>query len=734
MRGLPGRGWLCALVICGAGCGDNSKQCGDGTNDRDGDNICTPDEGDQLVCGNGTRLDMLTDECVPDETLCGSGTVLINGECQDPTAGLVVDLEEGPEPNGFEDGATPAGTITLKPEGGPGVVIHGCITPVDNSGPDLDVYELVVTEPTLLEITADGVEGLAAGFIAFGDSTDFPSLSNWFRLGLDLTSDTSKRQLLLPVAGTYQIVMTDSRTLLPITQGGPGFPPAGNPDGTSCYYTTIKHVGIPTTTPLDLVNGNSGTIGDDLGFFSANFPTGFTSLTAVIDPEDANNPDSRAASSLILINNGELRQINDAGNGFPADTPVSNMVFGGIQAGDLPIVVLDYVWNMTPFPADFQIDANAVTSSQALATDGSAVDATSNGQDFFDGNGDPQFDHANLFHWDVTDAGEIDGMDVAFSIPVQGVVVDQDGVVAAPFTGLSTSPAIDTFASYKGLLRTRAPGRYYFMVFAPRDPVSTAFTVTSTIAAQTPDAFSLDTPSADTAIGAFGTNVLTYDAGSEPWQLLDATGTNTGNVDVALFDPAAAFGRLDPVQTKLGNSAPVSTSPDATPLVSASFVADGSTPIGRIFRNPTALQPPAVTQPLVKVVPAAPGASPSFVLDFATRIYEDFGGPAIAAGDTKNDTGTITAGSEERYYFETTPGNVVTITVTPTTGPTLDAAFALLGIDEAETTVVDNASGTGAESITFTQDASGFTAFEVRGATGASIGDYDVTVQVVAGS
>jgi hypothetical protein len=90
--------------------------------------------------------------------------VLVHGQCQDPTAQLDIDLEEGPEPNGFEPAAIPAGVITLEAEGADGFVIHGCIRPVDDQTPDFDVYLLEVTAPTLVKITADGVEGLAAGF------------------------------------------------------------------------------------------------------------------------------------------------------------------------------------------------------------------------------------------------------------------------------------------------------------------------------------------------------------------------------------------------------------------------------------------------------------------------------------------------------------------------------------------------------------------------------------------
>src|SRR5688572_13696983 len=146
---------LVAVGVLCAGCGDNSRACGEGTNDTDGDGECEPDLA-AGGCGTGTHEDPITRECVPDDSVCTGGTVLVNGKCQDPTSELDIDLEEGPEPNAFETGAIPAGLITLEAVGGDGFVIHGCIRPLGNA-PDFDVFHLEVMQPTLVRVTADGV-------------------------------------------------------------------------------------------------------------------------------------------------------------------------------------------------------------------------------------------------------------------------------------------------------------------------------------------------------------------------------------------------------------------------------------------------------------------------------------------------------------------------------------------------------------------------------------------------
>ena len=310
---------LVAIVVA-ASCGDNSKACGEGTNDLDGDGMCEADVGGDGVCGTGTRVDPVTMECVVDPLACGGGTVLVNGRCEDPAAGIDIDLEEGPEPNGFEPDGVPAGVIDVPPIGGDGFVVHGCIRPLDAATPDHDVYLLSVTAPTLLDITADGVQGLAAGFRV---TSTLPALASWERYGIDLATDLSRRQVLLPAAGTYRLEMTDSRTLLPAVTGGSGAPPAGNLDGTSCYYVSIAQL-APAPVALD-PGGDTGTIDDGLVFYSASGLSASTTITATIA-----SPYARAA--IVVLDGTTLRAFDDDGS----------LTFDG---SGTPTIVLDLVFH-----------------------------------------------------------------------------------------------------------------------------------------------------------------------------------------------------------------------------------------------------------------------------------------------------------------------------------------------------------------------------------------------------
>src|SRR5690349_15490618 len=195
---------LAAVCGAGAGCGDGSRSCGPGTMDVDGE--CVPSS--VITCGDGTKLDNA--QCVVDPASCQAGTVLIDHRCVDPTSGLVVDLEESREPNGVaivagvEPSAVPAGVIALKPAG-EAFVIHGHLTPfrdADGDGqldPDFDTYLFTVNGSALLSISVDGTGGAQGAFYLIGDARG--TVPTYERYGLNLTGDTSERQLFLPTAG-----------------------------------------------------------------------------------------------------------------------------------------------------------------------------------------------------------------------------------------------------------------------------------------------------------------------------------------------------------------------------------------------------------------------------------------------------------------------------------------------------------------------------------------------------
>ena len=687
-----------------AGCGDNSKQCGESTQDIDG--LCVGMGGGNN-CGEGT-VDV-GGTCVPAEEACVSGETAVEGVC------VQIDAQEGAEPNGIEPGANPAGDITL-PALGDKLTISGCMnnqSTASNSDPDFDRYTLTVTEPTLVKLTVDGRGGMVGGFQALPDETD-TALAAYERFGLNFSSDMSRRQVYLPKAGTYSIIVADTRTLMPLITGGP-LPPAGNPDGmTSCYLLHAEAQAIPT--PMTLVAGTpaTGTIGEDLQFYTAAFADGFNSVTGAIEPTGA----SHSEESLVIMDNNEFTYATAAADAGQA-------VFGGVLDGETGLVVLDYRYNYALEPAPYELNIDFMLDSVPLNRDGATPATPSKGQFFIDpGSGALNWEGVNLFHWETEADHTTDGFDITFSIPMAGVVVDIATFIKTSFAATSNAAlqgnpsGSTTFTHFTGLLRTERAGVAYFFVYAPRSAVGTDIIATSTITTLTPTMVVPGTETADQMPNQFNSNVFSYDAGTaEPWQQWNATGTTTGPLRAGFYNPNAptSFGRFDPVDVSVGPDpgAPQTVAANAVPVLSATFAEDGSTPVSRIVRNPNGPTTPADTTYFVKVSPTLPTGTPTFKLNFGPQTYHNFG--ALAAGSTTMvaDEPLTTAIPERRFFLEAPTNSTVTVTVTPDT-VTFNPVLAIVGNDETDRFTIDDGIVNQAETFTYTQNGSGYTAFMVR--------------------
>ncbi len=675
-----------ALVLFVAACGDNSEQCGPGTVSQDG--TCVWDGTGSTLCGDGTTLDPVSNTCVVDPSLCGDGTVFVDGRCQDPNAGITIDLQEGPEPNGFETSALPAGLIAPKAIGAGGFVVHGCIQPA-NGVADLDAYTMTVTGPTLLAITAAGIDGLDGGFLVHDRD---PNNLGWERFGLNLANDTSHRQVFLPKAGSYDFVVTDARSLLPLVTGSSSttLPAAGNPDGTSCYYVTITQEAVPAPTPITVATGLSTPLpGDKVMFVSAPLPTGLIDVTA--DDDAAEN----ATAFDVLVNEQYL--LSDQ-NG--------SAHFGGIRSTDTTVFALDYVYNYNNgVVPNYALAFDLASDAQALPTTGTTLSSTSVGQD-------PSAKHLNLYSFDAAAADTTFGMNLTFSHPVQGAIIDarSRGTVAS-FGGLATSSPGSRFTHYTGLVRLPNAGRYYLAVFDSADPVGTAFTVTSTLTAIMPTAVASGTPVTGQANNPFDAVPYTFSSTTNPWNTISLTGTNTGDVNTSFFSAATAYGRLQALSFTAGGTAP----PDATVLAEQDFHAPGD--IGGIVFGP------GLPNILFTASPQAPTGTATFDFDLEPRTYTALTGGLVQILLAE----TSPANASHRYYVPAAPGKTVTITVHPTTTTQSPQLFTL---DAAENVVQQsNATPTADAVITVTQDASAATPFDVRGALGAAE-TYNLKIEV----
>jgi len=705
-----------AIAAALAGCGDNSRACGPGTVNVDGyctpmdcgpgttfdvnANQCVPDG--PVLCSNGTKFDPATQTCIVDPDDCQDGTVLVNGACVDPDGNLPIDLEEGPEPNGLgviENSSNPAGTITLKAIGGPGFVIHGKIDPFQDANadgqpdPDVDSYELTVTAPTLIHITADGTNGVDAGFVSVTEVGGGDPLAAWVRFGIDVTGASSKRQLFLPRAGTYVLAIADTRTLFQYATGGPIEAAPGGDNG--YYFITIDQVAIPQPSPIAIAahaGTQVGALGEDPLFYTAPLDSGFCDLQVSM-------PQLQALPALDVLDNGAFRQTGagDVNTGSPAE-----IAAGGFTPTDTPLLVVDDVYNFAIDPAPFMLTI-ATTTATALPSDGTSASepaATAPPQQPSDLLGE------NQFYIDTQVDQPID-LAVAWNRPVAGDLVDGDFNRIARFTGYGTT----TWNAFTGMLRTHAPGRYYFIVYAPGATGGATLTATSTYELPAPLAITEGVQTAPIQVGAFDAAALSYDKGSDPWQQFASASSDAGNVTLRFYDPAAAIGRLDPLTTSAG-----SVAPDVAPLFGHALAPDG-TPQGRIL----------IDDPQTSFFIAAHAAntvpSDSYALTFAPKSYIDFG--VIHAGDAAVDepNNSLAAGGTAYFLVETDDGaNLVKLVGTPSG---TDIAIHALAPDESVATTVD--AGPGVETAVLPTQLGKWTAIAV---TGTTAGTFDLSAVV----
>ncbi|MEO7094936.1 MAG: hypothetical protein ABI175_16880, partial [Polyangiales bacterium] len=479
---------LGVLVLALTACGDNSKTCGIGTEENTS-GVCVVSETPPM-CTDGTILNPTSNSCEIDPASCQDGTVLINHQCVDPTSALFPDVQEGAEPNGYglagEPSSTPAGSFTLKAIGGPGVILHGTITPRpdrDEDGqpePDYDTYIVDVAGPTLLRVTADGVHGLSAGFFAV---TGIPALADWIRFGINLTGDTTKRGLYLPSAGRYAIAIADSRSLTIGTAVG---------TTTTDYYVTIDQLAAPAPTLLALTGGAVTTTAqlgpEDVLFFRAPMGIGLNEVSLTTDG-------STSTGALVVSVGMAGTDVAAERKSTSGDTPAQTIT-GGIDPNEATLIVID---------PEINTASVATTATLRITTHDAVPFALTGGTAIRDNAALAPAAIADLaeYYFDAAAAGDLIGLDISWNTPVDGVLVDEHGAVASAFSWDPGSAAFSgffdgfgnfTWDGYQGVFRAPAPGRYYFLVNDPFGVVGDDLIATSTVSTLTATPLAFGTP------------------------------------------------------------------------------------------------------------------------------------------------------------------------------------------------------------------------------------------------
>lgn len=684
------------------GCGDSSVECGEGTTEND-DGFCVPTGGDPVTCTDGTMLDQATNTCVIDPASCQDGTVLIGNACVDPTAGLTVDTTEAAEPNGFgvggESSADPAGEFQLKPIGQK-VVLQGNLTPRPDRNEDgqlegdLDTYLFETDGATLVDISVDGVGGAAGGFVMFGA---IDGLETWVRFGVNLTGDTSKRQVFLPSAGVYLLAIADTRTLVLAEAAG---------DAQNKYFVSIEKKAIPTATNLTFTNGDAVAFGtvdnNEVEFYTGAWGEGINSA-------DLQSFDPDFDASLVLTIGAAVRSVTTETHspGGAGDAPATARF--GVATGQSAILVVDHRINTGHTSAQYRLHART-RAGKALKTDGTTE--TQNNINPAVSN----LDGHTFWYFDVNSTDALTGFNLSWNTPVIGVLTDDLGNTVSTFTSLTS--LTNRWSGYKGLIRTRAPGRYYFEVFAPAILAGAPIVATSTIAPVTSATLTFNTPVTDVAVNAFNGNPYTYGTGGTPWQLISfGADTATTGATLRVFNPLTAVGRLGALTT-----------------VNASGTQATSQPSGSLLTLPTAANA-SIDQGYVMLglpenvlmVASATAATGTFDLGTAARVFTDEGNHAGPYTVTHTAVASA-ADSDQRYLLRTPPGHKITITVTPNVD--VDPEITALNDDESPFDGADSGFEGDPETFEFTMDNVGYLAFNVHNYF--DDGTYDITITVTA--
>ena len=315
--------------------------CADGTTFDEDAGACVPNDS---VCGEGTHFD--GGVCVPDTESCGPGTHLDGGTCVPDTL-PAPDVVESTEPGGVAD-------VDL-PSGGDSISLGGTVdTPQDGDGdgfadPDYDRFSFSAEAGTWLRIHATSEGAAHPAFVVVSDATDADGAPLFIRYAVNPGGVDSQREVYLPFAGDYRLILSDYAHITADLFGWLGLPVGGD-DFT--YYATVENLGTPTPSPASSVPASGA--GDLSGGALA-----FVELTGLAQhdvrlvrqlgmPEGKMNSDVFGAIMLFGPNGALLRQ-----NLALATDADATILFAATAAGDHLVVVdhlltigtnVDYEW------------------------------------------------------------------------------------------------------------------------------------------------------------------------------------------------------------------------------------------------------------------------------------------------------------------------------------------------------------------------------------------------------
>jgi hypothetical protein len=619
---------LATLAACGD---DHGRRCAAGTKPDPTGRACVPDG--SVICGNGTTYDADTGTCVSSNG-CPSGQLLVNGTC---AVNVKSDAEEAIEPND----STSAGTIPLPVIGAPGYTVHGCITPHQGAAvhatSDNDPWSISVSGPTLLDVTAVGTGGLAAGFEVKPKSEDLATLigHGWRRFGVNLVDSTSRRQVFLPRAGTYDIAFADSRQLSVENA------PAGS--DRTCYFATVSQLAIPAPTALSLtenaITAQVGTIGGEVQFFSIPAPDG-----GLIFANLSFDAGTSATPSIVQQLAGSYARSYDALIGGAAQ-----LNFAGTRPSDQIVFVVDSQSNYALAPVTFTLTV-IYHPVPALPTGGQTSTFAPVFHSIDDG-----YLSLSYFWFDV-DAGDLIQLRLGFAQDANFLIMNpsleldgytgtvkhvlSDGISEL---GLGDGPQAMQF---QGWYRFPVAGRYYVAVYDPDLAPDATIEMTSTLTRATAAPIALGTAIEDHPLNQSNTEWFTLDPTAEMAIAAFGSGSNlSGDLQVDYYHDGLQAGGLFDV--------------DFSRTFEHTFVPVGGETRGRLTFGDPAKYVVRISQSGTDPV----AGDAIFSLQIARQAFVDLG---TVTATTPADRATEVLGNAERtkrYFVQGNEGDDVAINI-----------------------------------------------------------------------
>lgn len=498
-------GTMCVPESTGLECGTGTTPMGD---------VCVPDG--SVLCTGSTMFDAESGTCVTDpDAICEGELVYVEAtdSCVDPDTLLegMADVTELMEPNDpeFNEGAMPQVVDIADGTGS----FFGCSEPTDFdddgvTDSDFDFFQIVVDEPTLLNVTTDGIGGANAA-VAFvgGTDTDVADAA-WQRFLLDLSGDGTEGQIFLPDAGTYFIIAGDGRSLLfGEPAGGPG----------ECYFVQLEVTDLPSPSAITPGTAVTGTFGAP-EFYSLTAGEGdlfFTELQEIVGGEPGDLGSLLGGSVHVIGGDFNSLSQTNGGGGFGGGAIV------GLADADELLIAVDAVFNFGFDSADYEF--TLVDTGTQLLPEADTVTITNDDET------------GNWFYFDVAEAGQVVELSVDTTEDIDLFVFGPDGSGAA----MCFSCGADAL-----FLNTLEAGTHYARIDLFGGDAGTEFDVAFTRRHITPTELTAGTgAAADLSDGE--REFFTIDLSAADWNSFDVSAfTALSTARVAGYD-RTAFGALD---------------------------------------------------------------------------------------------------------------------------------------------------------------------------------------------